>query len=77
MKAIKVELLEEQEQRRRAKQAAVGRDEEEGLESEWSSSTNDIRNDPVEPLYDPHTTYHSESTLGSDPTGRYERVRVG
>lgn len=77
MKVIKVQLLEEQEQRRRAKQAVAGRDEEAGLEPEWSSSTNDIRNGPVEPLYDPHSEYQGGELPGPDPTGRYERVRVG
>ncbi|CAI6334206.1 unnamed protein product [Periconia digitata] len=61
MKAIKVMLLAEQEERKRAKLGG-GRDEEEGAGGEWSAAMDDVRNEgaPVEvhgqgvpPPYDP------------------------
>ncbi|OAL44677.1 hypothetical protein IQ07DRAFT_662877 [Pyrenochaeta sp. DS3sAY3a] len=67
MKAIKIILLEEQEQRRRAKLAMTeGRDEEEGIEHEWSSSTNDLRNDGPGGLYDPVPPPYAPVPLGEN-----------
>lgn len=67
MKAIKIVLLEEQEQRRRAKLAMTeGRDEEEGIEHEWSSSTNDLRNDGPGGLYDPVPPPYAPVPLGEN-----------
>jgi len=78
MKAIKIILLEEQEQRRRAKRVADGRDEEEAIESEWSPLTNEVRNDgPAGPYYpgpyNPGPPHHDPSALGPD-TSYYSRT---
>jgi hypothetical protein len=72
MKAIKIILLEEQEQRRRARRAAEGRDEEESIENEWSSLTNDIRNDGPRGPYDPVPPPYDPVALGPD-TAPYNR----
>ncbi|PVH95904.1 hypothetical protein DM02DRAFT_570404 [Periconia macrospinosa] len=81
MKAIKITLLEEQDQRRRAKENMVeGRDEEEGA-GEWSSAMDDVRNEeypprPVQgvpPPYAPvptgeNTGYYGNGGIGAEGT---------
>lgn len=74
MKAIKTILLQEQEQRRRAKQNVDGRDEEEGIDNEWSSLTNDVRNDGPATLYGQGAPY--DQGLSHDRVMPYGRPPV-
>lgn len=73
MKAIKIILLEEQEQRRKTKQTADGHDEEERIDNEWGSLSNDVRNDGSGGLYAPaQLTYHPID-MGPD-TAQYNKI---